>query len=206
MFFDVLPRRGLRLWGSLSQLPALRSFYLVGGTGLALHLGHRRSDDLDFFSARSFRPDLLARRLATISVPERLTFGEGSLECWMGRYKVQFLHYPYRLLRAVHQTKYGPLADPLDLALMKLVAISQPGSRRDFIDLACFLQQYSQIPLGELLEFLPRKYGKINRAHHVRALTYFADAESEPMPRMRWSLRWSEVKRQLENAVRDVVR
>ncbi len=206
MFFDVLPRRALRLWGSLSHLPALRSFYLGGGTGLALHLGHRRSDDLDFFSARSFRPDLLARRLATISPPERLTFGEGSLECWMGRFKVQFLHYPYRLLRTLHQTKYGPLADPLDIALMKLVAISQRGSRRDFIDLACFLRQHPQIPLGELLEFLPRKYGKINRAHHLRAVTYFADAESEPMPRMRWSLRWSEVKRQLEDEVRDVVR
>ena len=206
MFFDVLPRRALRLWGSLSHLPSLRSFYLGGGSGLALHLGHRRSDDLDLFSTRSFRPDLLARRLATISVPERLTFGEGSLECWMGRYKVQFLHYPYRLLRTLQQTKYGPLADPLDLALMKLVAISQRGSRRDFIDLACFLEQYPQNPLSELLEFLPRKYGKINRAHHLRALTYFADAESEPMPRMRWSLRWSEVKRQLENAVRDVVR
>ena len=206
MFFDVLPRRALRLWGSLSQLPALRSFYLGGRTGLALHLGHRRSDDLDLFSARSFRPDLLARRLATISVPERLAFGEGSLECWMGRYRVQFLQYPYRLLRTLHRTKYGPLADPLDLALMKLVAISQRGSRRDFVDLACFLRQHPQIPLGELLEFLPRKYGKINRAHHVRALAYFADAESEPMPRMRWSLQWSEVKRQLENAVRDVVR
>ncbi len=126
----------------------------------------------------------------------------------MGRYKVQFLHYPYRLLRAVHQTKYGPLADPLDIAFMKmkLVATSQRGSRRDFIDLACFLQQYPQIPLGELLEFLPRKYGKINRAHHLRALTYFADAESEPMPRMRGSLRWSEVKRQLEDEVRELIR
>ena len=206
MFFDVLPRRALRLWGSLSHLPALRSFYLVGGTGLALHLGHRRSNDLDFFSARSFRPDLLARKLATISAPERLTFGEGSLECWMGRYKVQFLYYPYRLLRTLHQTKYGPLADPLDIALMKLVAISQRGSRRDFIDLACFLRQHPQISLGELLEFLPRKHGKINRAHHVRALTYFADAESEPMPRMRWSLRWSEVKRQLEDEVRELIR
>ena len=201
----VLPARALRLWEALSRLRALRPFYLAGGTGLALHLGHRRSDDLDFFSPRSFRPELLARALTAIGSPDHLSLGEGSVECWLAQFKVQFLHYPYRRLRSLHETKYGPLADPLDIALMKLVAISQRGSKRDFIDLACFLRHYPHTSLGELLELLPRKYGKINRAHHLRALAYFADAEHEPMPRMRWSLNWKDVKRQLEQEVRNLV-
>jgi nucleotidyltransferase AbiEii toxin of type IV toxin-antitoxin system len=202
----VLPARGLRLWASLSQLPAVRSFYLAGGTGLALHLGHRQSDDLDFFSARFFRPELLARSLTAVAAPQHLSFGEGSVECWMARFKVQFLHYPYRLLRPIHKTNYGRLADPLDIALMKLIAISQRGSKRDFVDLACFLRQFPNVPLGELVGLLRRKYGNVNRAHILRALTYFADAESEPMPRMRWSTQWDELERQLQEGVRDVIK
>jgi hypothetical protein len=120
----------------------------------------------------------------------------------MGGFKVQFLHYPYRLLLPLHKTKYGALADPLDIALMKLIAIGQRGSKRDFVDVACLLRKFPNVSLGELLELLPRKYGSTNRAHLVRALTYFADAESDPMPRMRWSLKWGEIKRQLEDAVR----
>jgi hypothetical protein len=46
----------------------------------------------------------------------------------------------------------------------------------------------------------------MNRAHLLRALTYFADAASDPMPRMRWSLKWDEVERQLEEAVKDLFR
>jgi hypothetical protein len=202
----VLPGRVLRLWASLSRIPALRSFYLAGGSGLALHLGHRQSNDLDFFSRRSFRPELLARRLTVIASPEHLSMGEGSVECWIAGFKSQFLYYPYRLLRPLHNTKYGSLADPHDIALMKLIAIGQRGSKRDFVDLACFLRKFSIVSLGGLLELLQRKYGSMNRAHLLRALTYFADAESDPMPRMRWSLKWDEVKRQLEEAVKDLFR
>jgi hypothetical protein len=163
-------------------------------------LGHRQSNDLDFFSGRSFRPELLARRLTIIASPEHLSMGEGSIECWIAGFKIQFLHYPYRLLRPLHKTKYGALADPHDIALMKLIAIGQRGSKRDFVDLACFLRKFPHVSLGQLLELLPRKYGSMNRAYLLRSLTYFADAESDPMPRMRWSLKWDEIKRQLEDA------
>jgi hypothetical protein len=167
-------------------------------------LGHRRSDDLDFFSRRSFRPELLARRLTIIANPERLSMGEGSVGCWITGFKIQFLHYPYRLLRPLHKTKYGALADPYDIALMKLVAIGQRGRKRDFVDVACFLRKFASASLGELLELVQRKYGSMNRAHLLRALTYFVDAESDPMPRMRWSLKWDEIKSQLEDAVKDL--
>jgi len=202
----VLPGRVLRLWASLSGLPALGSFYLAGGSGLALHLGHRQSNDLDFFSRRHFRPELLARRLSILATPEHLSMGEGSVECWIAGFKSQFLFYPYRLLRPLQKTKYGTLADPHDIALMKLIAIGRRGSKRDFVDVACFLRKFPNVSLGELLELLPQKYGSMNRAHLLRALAYFADAESDPMPRMRWSLKWDEVKRQLGEAVQDLFR
>lgn len=206
MFFRVLPGRALRLWASLTRLRALHAFYLGGGSGLALHLGHRQSDDFDLFSPRVFKPELLAHALVDVGTPDHLSLGEGSVECWLAGFKVQFLYYPYRRLRALHNTKYGTVVDPLDIALMKLIAISQRGTKRDFIDLACFLRHYPHISLGELLELLPRKYGRVNRAHHLRALAYFADAERDPMPRMRWSVNWKDVKGQLEEEARNLIR
>jgi hypothetical protein len=119
---------------------------------------------------------------------------------------VQLLHYPYRRLEDLHQTKWGRLADPLDIVLMKLTAISQQGSKRDFVDLACFLRSYPRFPLGELLELLLRKYGRINRAHYLGALVYFQDADREPALRMRRDLNWKEVKSQLEHEVREFLR
>lgn len=124
----------------------------------------------------------------------------------MARFRIQLLFYPYRLLRPLHRTKYGPVADPLDITLMKLIVISQRGSKRDFIDLVCFLRHCPSISLGDLIELQLCKYGRINRAHQLRALTYFADADSEPMPRMRWPITWSEVKRYLEKAVGEIIR
>lgn len=206
MHSEVLPQRARRLCRKLVRLPALRPFYLAGGTGLALHLGHRRSEDLDFFSRRSFRPPVLAQALGSVGTPKHLSLGEGSVECWLAGFKVQWLHYPYRLLRKLHQTELGPLADPVDIALMKLTAVSQRGSKRDFIDLACFLRAYPQFPLHELLRLLSRKYGRINRAHYLRALAYFQDAEKEPMPRMQWPLRWNEVKDCLQQEVAELLR
>jgi hypothetical protein len=206
MHSAVLATHARRLWAALSKVSALRTFYLAGGTGLALHLGHRESEDLDFFSRRSFRPDLLAKSLARAGTPEHISLGPGSIECWLRGFKVQLLHYPYRRLEDLHQTKWGRLADPLDIVLMELTAISQRGSKRDFVDLACFLRSYPQFPLGELLELLPRKYGRINRAHYLRALVYFQDAEREPAPRMRWDLSWKKVKEQLQREVTELLR
>ena len=202
----VLPAKARKLWTLLSAYPSLPSSYLAGGSGLALHLGHRRSDDLDFFSRRLFRPELLARSLSALSTSEHLVMGHGSVEGWIEGLKVQFLFYPYRLLCPLYKTKCGPLADPQDIALMKLIAIGQRGRKRDVVDLACFLKAFPHTSLGELLELLPRKYGSVNRAHLLRSLTYFADAESDPMPRMRWSLKWNEIKERLRGAVNEIFR
>lgn len=74
--------------------------------------------------------------------------------------------------------------DLLDLALMKIMAISDRGTRRGFVDLYALCHRFK--PLDELLGLLPEKYGtwKYNLAHILRSLGYFVDAEEEYMPRM----------------------
>ena len=58
---DVLPESQRRLWTELDAVPS--DFVLYGGTGLALHLGHRVSEDFDFFSSLGFEPDRLRASL-----------------------------------------------------------------------------------------------------------------------------------------------
>jgi hypothetical protein len=86
------------------------------------------------------------------------------------------------------------VADARDIALMKMVAIANRGSRKDFIDLYCILRRLSS--LRELLTLLPRKYGKgqVNEYQILKSLTFFDDAEREPPPRMLEPFRWRECK------------
>jgi hypothetical protein len=198
-----------------SVLRAVLQFLLPGISGEAIAWAHflirKLAHVVEYFVFtwllyRAFRQDRPDHHWRCVLLSELLLDLRGSVECWLRGFKVQFLHYPYRLLEELHKTKWGRLADPLDIALMKLTAISQRGSKRDFVDLACFLRSYPQFPLGELLELLPRKYDRINRAHYLRALVYFQEAKREPVPRMRWDLNWKQVKDQLEQEVTQLLR
>ena len=56
MFRDILTEAQQIVLELLSRVGEVRTFYLAGGTALALHLGHRRSGDFDFFRDRELRP------------------------------------------------------------------------------------------------------------------------------------------------------
>jgi len=58
---DILPESQRRLWPELDAVPS--EFILYGGTGLALQLGHRISEDFDFFSSSGFDAESLRSRL-----------------------------------------------------------------------------------------------------------------------------------------------
>lgn len=76
------------------------------------------------------------------------------------------------------------IADIRDIALMKLAAVSGRGSRKDFVDLFLILQ--NEPALKEYFDLLPKKYDprRLNTYHILKSLTYFEDAEAEPMPQM----------------------
>lgn len=90
------------------------------------------------------------------------------------------------------------LASPVDIAAMKLNAITGRGSRKDFVDLYFLLQHYS---LSELLEFYHRKYQGAEEFLVLKSLNYFVDAEAQPMPRMLVDVEWEEIKRHITEQV-----
>lgn len=194
---------------ALAATPIAGRFYLAGGTALALHLGHRESVDLDLFREEPFDPtaELAHLRGSSWSV----TSSGDSMLHLLYRHapaspvRVSLLGYPYPLLRplvpgAARLDSRIRLASVEDILAMKVSAIGRRGSRRDFVDLYCAMKNRS-LDLAAALALFDEKYRGVryDRYHFVRALTYFADADREPMPRMRISLEWDEVKRHFES-------
>lgn len=85
------------------------------------------------------------------------------------------------------------MAGITDIAAMKLAAISERGTKRDFIDLYFILQNTS---LDKILQFYDKKYKKLtsNLFHIKKSLVCFTDAEEDPMPKMIMAVSWKEVK------------
>lgn len=172
----------------------IKTFYLAGGTALALQLGHRRSIDLDFFSGKEFNPKAIITKLSALGdfVLEQET--EGSVLGKLNDTRIDFLFYQHKLLKPVVKFLNIKLANPIDIALMKIVAIARRGSKKDFIDLFFIVQQI--MSLAELFSFLPEKFKKVKYEsyHLIRSLTYFIEAEKEAMPDMLEEISWKEVK------------
>lgn len=190
---QVLGEQTARTLSGLNQSSLLKTFYLAGGTGLALHLGHRRSMDLDFFTPEPFDPDTVVNRLHSWTGFRVLGKGETTLHAQIGETKVSFLRYPYPLLFALAPFSEVMVADPRDTACMKISAIAGRGTRRDFIDLHAVAKLYG---VPQLLEWFKEKFRAANYSvvHVLKALTYFEDAEQDPMPDMLVSISWHEVK------------
>lgn len=171
-------------------------FYLSGGTALALYLGHRESEDLDFFTKSEFDPQKLLIEIERIIKTSGAEISENALNCYIQGVKVQFLGYPYKLLIQTTSWNGINISSVEDIACTKLLTISARGSKKDFIDMYFILKNYSLEMLFKLLE---KKYPKTNynQVHILKSLAYFEDADIQPMPRMHAQISWDEIKKEI---------
>ena len=178
----------------------LAPFYLAGGTGLALHLGHRLSQDLDFFAPAPFDEEMLLQRLQAASDFSLVAKGPQTLHTVIRGTKVSFLGYTYPLLFPFTRFLAIAVADARDIACMKVSAIASRGTKRDFVDLYFAAQIFS---LPGVLQSFDQKYAqaRYNQLHILKSLTFFEDAEKDPMPHMLAPVAWSEVKGFFEREV-----
>jgi len=188
--------------------PALSdsSFLLGGGTAVALYLGHRRSVDLVWFTAGPFEdPRAFAGSLQETGVDfEVERIARGTLHGHLLGVRVSLLRFSYPLLDdPVPWPAVGcSLLSLDDLACMKLSAIAQRGARKDFLDLYAIVRKHR--PLSELLPLYSKKFQTADIAHVLYGLSYFEDAESEPMPEMLWTEDWDQIKDKVQAWVRDL--
>lgn len=194
MHLDALPKPTRQLFDWLAQKPYISSFYLAGGTAVSLYYGHRYSQDLDFFTPHGFRSAAIKKKLSEYGQWRGLQQEWRTLVGEVKKTKVSFFTIEDKLLKRPTVYKQIRIAHPLDLALMKILAISDRGTKRDFIDLYILHHQF--MPLPDLMLSFAEKYGKhqYNFQHIVRSLGYFADAEMDAMPMMRIQLSWPKIK------------
>lgn len=201
VYSNTLAKPAKNLLDKIKNIPDLQNFYLTGGTALALYLGHRESEDLDFFTQDKFQPELLQQKLLSVNQLENVEIAEGTLNVFLENVKLQFLYYPYGLLEKPRMWNGILLSSVIDIACTKLITISMRGSKKDFIDIYIILKKF---PLTELFKKLDEKYSKVNynHTHILKSLVYFDDADKQPMPRMHRPLNWNEVKRTIVKEVK----
>lgn len=197
---DILTAVQKKALQRLGPFALREDFYLGGGTAVALQLGHRRSVDFDWFTSAHLADSL---RLAASLGQEKIPFTTGQVEHGtlhgsVYRVRVSFFDYAYPLLKpAFHWKEYScPLASLADLACMKLAAITQRGSKKDFIDIyALGRERYS---LEDMLTWYRTKYDVADIGHVLYGLSYFDEAEKERMPFMRWDVDWKDIRKTIQ--------
>lgn len=166
----------------MKEIAASHGLTLAGGTALALRIGHRKSVDLDFFTEREFSTDGVFRMMKKAGLaPSVLQETEGSLSVATNGVKVSVFHYPYAFIEGRTEWKGIRLAGTIDIAAMKVIAISQRGAKRDFVDLYFIMRD---TPFRKVAENMALRYGpdRINPINIGKGLVYFADAEPDPEP------------------------
>lgn len=160
----------------------MMGFYLAGGTALALQFGHRQSVDFDFFRVEWFDPGELFETMQTIFTGKSIkkTFeSTNTLYFEVDGVKFSFFGYKYPLIEPMVETEYMNLASLLDIAAMKLFAIQNRATKKDYVDMYYLLKRY---PLKKLFEAFSRKFGPIvSEMILKKSLVYFDDIEDDPI-------------------------
>lgn len=190
-FRTILPNT-LELLKQLSQQPEFKPMRLVGGTALALQLGHRQSIDLDFFSTSPIDQDKIIsifRQMGTCVINNQT---KNILQVDLNGIKVDVVDYSqYDWIDEPIYEEGLSLASAKDIAAMKINAIIGRGTRKDFVDLYVLLQHWS---LKEIMTFYHTKYPDYSEYRALLSLTYFDDADQQSMPIMFISDKWEDMK------------
>ncbi len=187
----------------LQKLPELAGFHLVGGTSLALQLGHRNSIDIDLFTQSDFSTEGLIEVISSAFRFEVSNIQKNKLSGTINEIKTDFIAHKYSYIREPLIEEGISYLSMEDIAAMKLNAISHSGQRlKDFIDVYFLLEHFS---ISQMLQFFTRKYPNTNSVIALKSLTYFDDIdETIDPPMLLKSLPINKIKARLTEAVVNV--
>lgn len=204
MFPETLSIETGQVLGKTKETSFVENFYLAGGTALAVQLGHRKSIDLDFFSRQSFNSVLLKKELSGLGNLAVTSEDNETLNGILDDVKVSFFKYNYDLISPLVNFENIKIAGVKDIAAMKIDTIASRGSKKDFVDFYFLLEKFG---INELLGFFNTKFKGIdyNRLHIIKSLTFFDDAEDDPMPIMLKDVSWVRMKFGIVSEVKKII-
>ncbi len=179
----VLPPATRRAWEAI--VPGLpEGAYLVGGTAIAAHLGHRESRDLDVFTTVPFDPHTVDAALGRIGAFQRTSIDEGTLNGVYEATKIQVLDASAQALLEPPTTIAGLAVAGLgDLLATKLKVIGDRGELRDYLDFQ-LIEQLGHRRVEEVIGLYLARYRPEDPdpavSHLVAALGYFGDVADDP--------------------------
>lgn len=191
LHYETIHRDTLELLKKIQSLELFAGTRLVGGTALALQLGHRQSIDLDFFGKMDASLEEIAIELSDFANTKPLSSSKAMRFLIVDGVKVDIVNYPYYWIDNPVIEDGITLAGIKDISAMKLSAITNRGTKKDFIDLYFLLKEFS---FSELIDLYLKKYAGAQLFTVLKSLTYFEDAETDPMPVMLNPVNWEEVK------------
>ncbi len=159
-----------------------REFYLVGGTAIALYLGHRRSIDFDLFKKTSFSNNRILEKIKSNGFKYLITRNVcGQINIIVSDVKITFFEYPYNIQPLISFEKIIKLPELIVLAAMKAFALGRRSKWKDYVDLYFLIRDHFSI--NEISEkaneiFEDQFSDKLFRAQ----LSYFKDIDyTEPI-------------------------
>lgn len=177
--FIIAPET-FKLVQQLQAIPELKEFYLVGGTALALQLGHRNSIDIDLFTKNSFDPADIQSFLGDDFIFSATLSRKNTLLAVVNDIKTDFIRHDYELLRPPLTEEGITFLQKEDIAAMKFHAIIQSGKRlKDFIDIYFLLQHFS---MKQMVGFFTAKYTYSNAMIAMKAVNFFDDIDKNIDP------------------------
>lgn len=201
--YHTVDESTLELLKQLQQHDLFRELRLVGGTSLALQIGHRTSIDIDLFGSIDVDEIDINAALASIGSVTQLKSSKNIHIYLVNNVKVDIVNYPYPWLQPAIVEDGLLLADTVDIAAMKLAAITGRGSKKDFIDLYFLLQQ---MDICEILDHYVAKYKDGSVFMTLKSIIYFDDADKDEMPNILSDLSWDQVKSAISAAYSDFMK
>ncbi len=205
--FSHIPRATQKALNLLSKQNWIRKndWYLAGGTALTLQFDHRKSVDLDFFTqhknfdAESISTSLFPYKWVVTRTDKGTLYGE------LGGAKISFIAYPQFVPKQPFITYENiNILDAKDIAVMKIIAISQRGKKRDFFDLYWYITKKE--PLLTVIERVATQYPNLEHNYHhiLKSLIFFEEAEEDPNPQIFFDATWKKVKQYFLKVVPDI--
>ncbi len=180
MHKEILSNEQLKLLPLVKQFQ--REFYLVGGTAVALHIGHRRSIDFDLFKNKDIRPKSIITKISEAGHPFLVTRRvTEQLNVNIFGVKFTFYEYPFSISAPVNFENTLKMPELLDLAAMKAYALGRRSKWKDYVDLYFLIRDHFSI--DEISFRGIQIFEQLFSSKQFRAqLSYFADIDySEPI-------------------------
>lgn len=201
MHEEALTDKGRELFPKLARF---KGFYLVGGTALAIQIGHRRSVDFDMFTEEELPSRILqsVKRIFSDSSVQVTYQVPGQTNVLIDDIKTTFLEYPYPVLDPLVEYQGVPMASIREIAAMKGFSIGKRLSYKDYVDWYFVLSE-KRVALDEVIDLAQRKYGgDFNDRLFLSQLASFGDIHTQKIDFLRGEVNRETIQSCLEEEVK----